>query len=217
MFNSEGYNLSDIAAVTRGEDGFFGGNGAWWLILLFMFGWGWGGNGGFGGGGNENIRDAVASLQPQRWAHLLPLGLSRSWEAAFARRNRRKAAGHSRATPPQWGVRRRRKWQVNVNDRNRRFPRTPRAILVCCAAAAPGLAGREGAGFATVPPCGRHSPAPLHKKSPAESLLPGTHLLYQITAGGQRQPGPCPHRCRCTSRSSSRSGQPDPAPWSPTR
>ena len=62
MFKSgSGYNLSDIAAVTRGNgDGFFGdGNGAWWLILLFMFGWGWGGNGGFGGG-NENVRDAIA-------------------------------------------------------------------------------------------------------------------------------------------------------------
>lgn len=58
--NGSGYNLSDIAAVTRGNnDGMFGdGNGAWWLILLFMFGWGWGGNGGFGG--NENVRDAVA-------------------------------------------------------------------------------------------------------------------------------------------------------------
>ena len=63
MFNKGGYNLSDIAAVTR-NDGFFGdGNGAWWLILLFMFGWGWGGNGfggGYGNGSAENIRDAVA-------------------------------------------------------------------------------------------------------------------------------------------------------------
>ena len=64
MFNKGGYNLSDIAAVTR-NDGMFGdGNGAWWLILLFMFGWGWGGNG-FGGGynnvaSNENVRDAIA-------------------------------------------------------------------------------------------------------------------------------------------------------------
>ena len=60
--NGSGYNLSDIAAVTRGSgDGMFGdGNGAWWIILLFLFGWGWGGNGGFGGG-NENVRDAVAS------------------------------------------------------------------------------------------------------------------------------------------------------------
>ena len=59
--NGNGYNLSDIAAVTRGSgDGMFGdGNGAWWIILLFLFGWGWGGNGGFGGG-NENVRDAVA-------------------------------------------------------------------------------------------------------------------------------------------------------------
>ena len=63
MFKSgSGYNLSDIAAVTRGNnDGIFGdGNGALWIILLFLFGWGWGGNGGFGGCGNENVRDAVA-------------------------------------------------------------------------------------------------------------------------------------------------------------
>ena len=53
MFNGKGYNLSDIAAVTRGNngDGMFGDNG-WWIILLFLFaGWGRGGNfGGFGGG-----------------------------------------------------------------------------------------------------------------------------------------------------------------------
>ena len=57
MFKNGGYNLSDIAAVTRSGDGMFGGDGAWWLILLFLFA-GWGGNGGFGG--NENVRDAVA-------------------------------------------------------------------------------------------------------------------------------------------------------------
>ena len=54
MFNSNGYNLSDIAAVAgRGNngDGFFGENG-WWIILLFLFtGWGRGGFGGFGGEG----------------------------------------------------------------------------------------------------------------------------------------------------------------------
>lgn len=52
MFNSNGYNLSDIAAATgRGNgDGVFGDNG-WWIILLFLFaGWGRGGFGGFGGG-----------------------------------------------------------------------------------------------------------------------------------------------------------------------
>jgi hypothetical protein len=57
MFNGNGYNLSDIAAVTGRNgsgDGMFGDNG-WWIILLFLFalgGNGWG-NGGFGGGGRE--------------------------------------------------------------------------------------------------------------------------------------------------------------------
>lgn len=59
MFNGKGYDLSDIAAVTRGsEDGFFGGNSAWWIILLFMFA-GWGG-GGFFGGDAGTARDAVS-------------------------------------------------------------------------------------------------------------------------------------------------------------
>lgn len=61
MFNGRGYNLSDIAAVTRGggNDSMWGGDGAWWLILLFLFaGWGNGGYGNNFGGGN--VRDAVS-------------------------------------------------------------------------------------------------------------------------------------------------------------
>ena len=65
MFNNSGYSLSDIAAVSRnGEDGFFGGNNGWWIILLFLFA-GWGGNGfGFGGergyaATTEDVRAAV--------------------------------------------------------------------------------------------------------------------------------------------------------------
>ena len=60
MFKGNGYNLSDIAAVTRSAgDGMWGGDGAWWLILLFLFA-GWG-NGGYGfGGGGGNARDAVS-------------------------------------------------------------------------------------------------------------------------------------------------------------
>lgn len=55
MFNtSEGYSLSDIAAVSGRNDGFggFGGAGGWWIILLFLFAFGgWGnGFGGYGGG-----------------------------------------------------------------------------------------------------------------------------------------------------------------------
>lgn len=58
MFTGKGYDLSDIAAVTRGnDDGFFGGNSAWWIILLFMFA-GWGGNG--WGGDAGTTRDAVS-------------------------------------------------------------------------------------------------------------------------------------------------------------
>ena len=44
--NSE-YSLSDIAAASgnRQNDGMFGGNGAWWIIILFLFVFcGWGGN-----------------------------------------------------------------------------------------------------------------------------------------------------------------------------
>ena len=53
MFNAkEGYSLSDIAAVT-GSDGFGGGFGGWWIILLFLFAFGGWGNGGFGWGGNN--------------------------------------------------------------------------------------------------------------------------------------------------------------------
>ena len=60
MFEGKGYNLSDIAAVTRNEgDGFFGGNSGWWIILLFMF-CGWGGNG-WGGNGNLGVREAITS------------------------------------------------------------------------------------------------------------------------------------------------------------
>ena len=45
------YSLSDIAAVTEGNGGFGGNNGAWWIIVLvLLFGYGRG----FGGFGNGN-------------------------------------------------------------------------------------------------------------------------------------------------------------------
>lgn len=46
MFNSNGLSLSDIAAVTKGNnnDGFADGNGWWVLIILFALFGGWGNN-----------------------------------------------------------------------------------------------------------------------------------------------------------------------------
>lgn len=52
MFNGNANvpSLSDIAAVTNGNDG-FGGNNAWWvLIILFALFGGWGNRGGYGYG-----------------------------------------------------------------------------------------------------------------------------------------------------------------------
>lgn len=48
---------ADIRACTGNNDGVFGGNGAWWLIILFLFafaGGGWGNGWGGGGGVQEN-------------------------------------------------------------------------------------------------------------------------------------------------------------------
>lgn len=45
---------ADIRACTSNNDGdgMFGGNGAWWIIILLLFGWGRNGFGGWGGNGN---------------------------------------------------------------------------------------------------------------------------------------------------------------------
>ena len=63
MFNTtNGYSLADLAAATgnRNNDGFLGGDGGWWIILLFLFA-GWGGNGfGFGGNGQGTLREEIS-------------------------------------------------------------------------------------------------------------------------------------------------------------
>ncbi len=54
LVDGNGMSPADIAAVTGRNDGFgWGGDGAWWLIILLLFGFnnGWGGFGGFGGAG----------------------------------------------------------------------------------------------------------------------------------------------------------------------
>ena len=61
MFNTEGYSLSDVAAVT-GNNNAWGNDGSWWIIILFLFCFmGWGGN----GFGNNGFTNAVSSEDMQ--------------------------------------------------------------------------------------------------------------------------------------------------------
>lgn len=65
MFNSNGYSLADVAAAAggnRNDNGGWGDNGAWWIIILFIFAFAGWGNGGFGnGGGNgSTTREEIA-------------------------------------------------------------------------------------------------------------------------------------------------------------
>ena len=63
---------ADIAAVTGNNNGGFGfgGDGAWWLLVLLLFGWGRNGSG-FGGGGDgvsagfawQGIDNGIRSIQ----------------------------------------------------------------------------------------------------------------------------------------------------------
>lgn len=58
--NTDGYSLSDIAAVTGGNERRTGGFGDdyWWLILLFLFA----GNGNWGfGGGSSSTREEISA------------------------------------------------------------------------------------------------------------------------------------------------------------
>ena len=63
MFNSNsGYSLADIAAATgASNEGWGGGFGGWWIILLFLFAFGGWGNG-FGGWGGNNGAGVTADI-----------------------------------------------------------------------------------------------------------------------------------------------------------
>ena len=62
----DNYSLSDLAAVSKDNDG-WGGGGAWWIIILFLFvfmGGGWGGGwGGFNRQGEFGQYATAASQQ----------------------------------------------------------------------------------------------------------------------------------------------------------
>jgi hypothetical protein len=48
-----GLSIADALALARDNDGNFGGNGLWWIIILALF-FGWGGNGNWGNNGRGN-------------------------------------------------------------------------------------------------------------------------------------------------------------------
>lgn len=65
---TEGMTPADFAAVTNNNDG-FGGNGAWWIIILFLFafagGWGNGYGGNQGAANNYVLASDFATIQRQ--------------------------------------------------------------------------------------------------------------------------------------------------------
>lgn len=54
MNGNEGISVADALALRNSGDDGFGGNGAWWIIILILFAafGGWGNGNGFGGGNN---------------------------------------------------------------------------------------------------------------------------------------------------------------------
>lgn len=63
------YSLADIAAATgngRNNDGMFGGDGSWWIIVLFIL---------LSSDGETTdgaITAMAADMQPQRWKNDVP-------------------------------------------------------------------------------------------------------------------------------------------------
>lgn len=57
----ENYSLSDLRAAVGDNNG-MGGNGSWWVILLFLF---WGFNGNYGNRGGDYNQYATAASQQQ--------------------------------------------------------------------------------------------------------------------------------------------------------
>lgn len=66
-FNENGMSPADLAAVTGNNNGLFGGDGSWFLIILFLFAFtgGWGGYGGGGAQQNYVLNSDFATIQRQ--------------------------------------------------------------------------------------------------------------------------------------------------------
>lgn len=58
--NGNGMYMPVAPAYAGGNDGMFGGNGAWWILILLAFlGWGNGGFGGYGGAGGQMVNGDI--------------------------------------------------------------------------------------------------------------------------------------------------------------
>lgn len=61
LVDGNGLSAADVAAVTGGNNGFgnFGGDGAWWLLVLFLFAFNGNWGNGYGGGGGTQFIDST--------------------------------------------------------------------------------------------------------------------------------------------------------------
>lgn len=64
MMGNEGISVADALALRNGDGDGFGGNGAWWIVILALL-FGWGRNGNFGGGGNGGYNPCCAPATAQ--------------------------------------------------------------------------------------------------------------------------------------------------------
>lgn len=62
---TEGLSASDVALLSNGNDGMFGGNGAWWIVLFLIFGWGRNGFGNSGANDNYVLTSDFSQLSRQ--------------------------------------------------------------------------------------------------------------------------------------------------------
>ena len=76
-------SVSDLAAVTREDDGFGGGSG-WWIILLFLLLGGWGNRGFNGGAGNVGGNELYPWLENQQTLCNGFAGVTNAVNAGFA-------------------------------------------------------------------------------------------------------------------------------------
>ena len=72
-----------------------------------------------------SVRKGAPFMLANHWSFVRHVSWKPLSRVEGASPHARKPPGHSLATPPQWGVCRRQKWQVNVKAKDRASPRPP--------------------------------------------------------------------------------------------